>query len=199
MNVLKRILAVVLALISLSLGVHFVAGEIYGVYLANPDLVWDYLNWLTAFGVVVTLVYHYRRKRALDRQQHEDSVSFDYLSTNLMLFGAMVLTFWFFANWFEELNVNNQPEGAVVGLIWISFNASFVILGGLTAWQLWRNDPGPEEGTDSAATHSGSLLTTPSGFAVEGQSVAQTSLSAPLSTPGDTNQVPGGNDKDTRT
>ena len=71
MGVLRRTVAVILALISLSLGFHFVAGEIYGAYLAQPHLVWDYLNWLTAFAVIVILVYHYRKKRALDRKQKD--------------------------------------------------------------------------------------------------------------------------------
>ena len=74
MGYLRKILAVILGLISLSLGVHFVAGEIYGAYLSEPHLVWDYLNWLTAFGVVATLAYHYRKKRALDRQQHDQNL-----------------------------------------------------------------------------------------------------------------------------
>lgn len=173
MGVLRRILAVVLALISLSLGVHFVAGEIYGLYMAEPDLVWDYLNWFIAFGVVVTLVYQYRRKRALDRQQHDDSVTFNYLSTNLMLFAAMFLTLWFFANWFEELSMDDEAARAVVGFIWIGFNASFVVLGGLTAWQLWRNGPGQDERTGAHLTRPGSR-------------------NVPGSLSGDANAIPGG-------
>ena len=199
MGILRRVLAVILALICLSLGFHFVAGEIYGTYLAEPHLVWDYLNWLTAFGVVVTLVYHYRRKRALDRQQHDDSVSFNYLSTNLMLFAAMFLTFWFFANWFEELNVNSQVDGTVVGFIWISFNVIFAVLGGLTAWRLWQSEPGQDEGTGAERTLPRALLVTPPGLAVEGQPSVRGSSSAPLSSPGEANEVPGGNGKDTGT
>ncbi len=197
MGVLKRVLAVILALISLTLGVHFVAGEIYGAYLAEPHLVWDYLNWLTAFGVVVTLVYHYRKKRALDRQQQDDSVSFNYLFTNLTLFAAMFLTFWFFANWFEELAMNSDTATTVVGFIWITFNASFVILGSLTAWQLWQNDSVQDEVTGSEMSRQGSLLVTPTGLAVEGQPVTQGPISAPQSSPGEDSEAPGGSGRDT--
>ena len=196
MGILRRLLAVVLALISLSLGVHFVAGEIYGAYLSEPHLVWDYLNWLTAFAVVVILVYHYRRKRTLDRQQHDDNVSFNYLSTNLTLFAAMFLTLWFFANWFEELSMNDQAVGAVVGFVWISFNASFVILGGMTAWQLWGNGPDRDEETGADVTQPGSLLVSPAGLAVEGRPVTQASPDMPGSVSGNVNEVPGGAGKD---
>ena len=199
MTALKRILAVILALISLSLGFHFVAGEIYGVYLAQPGLVWDYLNWLIAFGVIVTLVYHYRKKRALDRQQDDDSVSFSYFSSNLLLFAAMFLAFWFFANWFEVLSSNSDASRTVVGFIWITFNASFSVLGGLTAWQLWQDDPDRNEGAGTEITHPGSLLVSPSGLVVEGQSVAQPSFNAPLEASGDANASPGGNGRETGT
>lgn len=192
MGVLRRILAVILGLISLSLGVHFVAGEIYGLYMEEPNLVWDYLNWLIAFGVVVTLVYHYRRKRALDRQQHDDSVTFNYLSTNLMLFAAMFLNLWFFANWFEELTMDEEAARTVVGFIWIGFNASFVVLGGLTAWQLWHGGPGQDERTRAQLTRPESPLATPSGTAVEAQPVGQASGTVTASSPGDANAIPGG-------
>ena len=193
---LRRLLAIVLALTSLSLGVHFVAGEIYGAYLAEPHLVWDYLNWLTAFAVVVTLVYHFRRKRALDRRQNEDNVSFNYLSTNLALFAAMFLAFWFFANWFEELSMNDQTAGAVVGFVWISFNAGFVVLSGYTAWQLWRNQTDRKEETGADLTQTRSLLASPSGLSVEGQSVTQASLDMPRSGSGEASDVPGGAGRD---
>jgi len=192
MGVLRRILAVILALISLSLGVHFVAGEIYGLYMAEPGLVWDYLNWPIAFGVVVTLVYQYGRKRALDRQQHDDSVSFNYLSTNLMLFAAMFLSLWFFANWFEELSMDDEASSAVVGFIWIGFNASFVVLGGLTAWQLWGRGPGQDQRVAARPTGPGSLMATPSGIAAESQTVTHSATNVPVTSHGDADAIPGG-------
>ena len=137
MGALRKLLAVFLAVISLVLGIHFVAGEIYGAFLAQPHLVWDYLNWMTAIGILVALVHHFQRKRAFDRQHQEDDVSVGYLSANLWLFAAMFLALWFFANWVEELSSSESTSGTVAGFIWIAFNASFVVLGSVTAWQLW--------------------------------------------------------------
>ena len=139
-------MAVVLALISLALGFHSVVGELYGEYLPEPRLVWDYLNWLIGVGVVVALVFHFRRKRALDRQPHGDDVSVEYLSTNLMLFAAIFLTLWFFANWFEVMNINDNTPLDVVGFVWIAFNASFVLLAAVTAWLMWQT---PSEAVES--------------------------------------------------
>ena len=139
MSALRKLLAVLLGLISLALAIHFVAGELYGSYLPQPHLVWDYLNLLIAVGVVVTLIFHFQRKRAFDRQNQNDSVSIGYLSTNLLLFVSIILALWFFANWFEELNINETTPEVVVSLIWIAFNASFIVLGSVTAWQLWQD------------------------------------------------------------
>ncbi|MDE2780930.1 MAG: hypothetical protein OXI91_14820 [Chloroflexota bacterium] len=140
MGILKRVLAVTLAAITLALGIHFVGGELYGGLMPEPHLVWDYLNWLTALGILVTLVFHFQRKREFDRRQQDDNVSFAYLSKNFLLFAAMFLTIWFFANWFEELYGSPDTPGAVVGFVWIGFNASFAVLGGITAWQLWNSE-----------------------------------------------------------
>ena len=150
MGVLRRVLSAGLAVISLALGIHFVGGELYGELLAEPHLVWDYLNWLTALGIMVTLVYHFQRKREFDRRQPDDTVSFAYLSRNFLLFAAMFLTLWFFANWFEELYGSGTRHGAVVSFVWIAFNASFVVLGSVTAWQLWNGggwDGSPADGS----------------------------------------------------
>jgi len=90
-----------------------------------------------------------------------------------LLFAAMFLTLWFFANWFEELSMDDEAARAVVGFIWIGFNASFVVLGGLTAWQLWRNGPGQDERTGAHLTRPGSR-------------------NVPGSLSGDANAIPGG-------
>ena len=169
MGALRRILAAILALISLALAVHFVAGELYGIYLSGSHLVWDYLNMLIGLGVVVTLAHHFRRKRAFDRRYQGDNVTVGYLSTNLLLFVSIFLTLWFFANWFEELNINENTSQTVVGFIWIAFNACFVLLGTLTAWQLW-NEPYEDAATlDSVGPHPDSGLNAQSDLAFAGQ------------------------------
>ena len=138
MRTLRKLLAIILGLISLALGFHFVVGELYGSYLPAPHLVWDYLNWPVGMGVVITLVFHFRRKRSLDRRPQTDAVSIEYISTNLMLFASIFLTLWFFANWFEEFNISDSTSPELLGFIWITFNGSFVLLGGATAWLLWN-------------------------------------------------------------
>lgn len=152
MGVIKRLLAAVLGLTSLALAVHSVAGEIYGVYLENSHVVWDYLNWFLGLGILIALVYHFRRKRAFDRRQSDDGMSFNYLWTNLLLFSSMFLALWFFANWFEELSYSADSGRMAMGFVWLGFNASFVVLGGITAGQLWQDGGDSAESVPVAQT-----------------------------------------------
>ena len=140
MGALKKLLAGVLALTSLGIAIHFVAGELYGAYLSQPHLVWDYLNWLTAFAVAISVVYHYLRRRNLGRAQDNQDVSLGYVTASFLLFASVFLALWFFSNWSAELNEKDDTPGAVIGFVWISFNACFVVLAGVTAWQLWSDE-----------------------------------------------------------
>ena len=140
MSALKRMMAAVLAIISVAVAVHFIAGEIYGVYWSDSNAVWDYLNWFIAMAMLVALGFHFRRKRAFDRLNREENVTLGYLSTNFLFLATILLTLWFFANWFEELNASQGASSTVVSFVWISFNASFVVLVAVTAWLLWNTE-----------------------------------------------------------
>lgn len=138
MSALKRMVAALLAIISVAVAVHFIVGEIYSVYWSDSHVVWDYLNWLMALAILVSLVFHFRRKLACDRRNRDENVTLGYLATNLLLFATMFLALWFFANWFEELNADRNTSSTVVGFVWIGFNASFIVLAAVTAWLLWN-------------------------------------------------------------
>lgn len=138
MSALRRVAAAVLAIISAAVAVHFIAGEIYGVYWSDSNVVWDYLNWFIALAILVSLVVHFRRKRAYDRRNPEENVTLAYLSTNILLFATMFLALWFFANWFEQLNADENTSATLMSFIWTGFNASFIVLAAITAWLLWN-------------------------------------------------------------
>ena len=150
MRALRRLLAVVIGLTAAALAIHSIAGEIYGLYLAQSNQVWGYLNWFLGLGMVIALVYHFGRKRALDRSHQDDNVTMAYLTTNFLLFASVFLTLWFFANWFTVLGPNESLPGTLVGFVWISFNALFVPLGLVTAWMLWRHPLGEVAAPDAS-------------------------------------------------
>ena len=169
MGTLRKIVAVLLALNVLALFIHFIGGEIYGIFLVEPGIIWDYINGFTAVGVAVVLFYRIQLKRARDRQHADDDVEFSYLATNFMLFAAMVLALWFYANWFEELNLQPDSSAEVVNFIWLLFNAGYVALGGVTAWQLWVQQPRAADPDSGAGLAAGGPQSMQPNLAGEGQ------------------------------
>lgn len=138
MDSLKRAVGVILALIALAVAVHYAVGELYGGLLPQPGLVWDILNWFMAGGVLVALACQYRAKRALARGPGGRGINGEYLTTNLLLFAAIVLTLWFFRNWFDNLIVGAGTQEDTILFIWQIVNPLFVLVTGATAAQLWR-------------------------------------------------------------
>ncbi len=173
MDNLKKALGGILALIALAVVAHYAVGELYGGLLPQPGLVWDILNWFMAGGVLVALACQYRARRALARGPGSRGVNGEYLTTNLLLFAAIVLTLWFFRNWFDNLIVGAGTQEDTILFIWQIVNPLFVLVTGATAAQLWRrpgkapgnshgNAPDDDSGANSA-TDGGSASATVSG------------------------------------
>ena len=144
MDKMKKGLGALLALIALAVAINSLAGEFYGSLLPHPGFVWDILNWFMAGAILVALAYQYLSKRALDKPGTARSVNFQYLYTNLLLFVAIVLTLWFFHNWFNSFSSDPEAPSLRAGVVWIMVNAIFIAVTGITAGQLWRRPaPGP--------------------------------------------------------
>ena len=94
-------------------------------------------------------------------------MTLEYLWTNLLLFTSLVLALWFFANWFEELNLNESTSRTVMGFIWLVFNGAFVALGAVTAWQLWQGDVGADSASAASLERGEANPMPPAGAATE--------------------------------
>ena len=136
MDNLKKVVGVILAAIALAVAFHALVGEFYGSLLPRPGMVWDILNYFMAGGVLVAVVHHFRAKRALDRRETDGGVNSEYLMTNLLFFAAVILSIWFFRNWFDNMVVDGR-QGDTVRFIWQIVNPLFVVVMGTTACQLW--------------------------------------------------------------
>ena len=136
MDNLKKVVGVILAAIALAVAFHALVGEFYGSLLPRPGMVWDILNYFMAGGVLVALVHHFRAKRALDQGETDGGVNIEYLMTNLLFFAAVILSIWFFRNWFDNMVVDGR-QGDTVRFIWQVVNPLFVVVMGTTACQLW--------------------------------------------------------------
>ena len=140
MPALKRVLAIYLIAIAFATGINWIATPLYHDGSSNY-WVWEILNWFMAVGVIIVLVVNSIRKRRLCRREEGSSaITRDYLEVNLAFAASIVLTLWYFWNWFAALNPGSEPD--VVGLIhlewWAFINPMGVLLYAYTGAYLWR-------------------------------------------------------------
>ena len=144
MSVLNRILAIYLIAVAIAAGVNWIATPLYHDGSSNY-WTWEILNWFMAVAVIIVLVVNSVRKRLLCRREEGSAgISRDYLEVNLAFAASIVLTLWYFWNWFASLNPGSEPD--VVGLIhlewWAFINPLGVLIYAYTGAHLWRSASG---------------------------------------------------------
>ena len=141
MSAVNRILSIYLIAVAVSTGVNWIATPLYHDGSSNY-WIWEVLNWFIAVAVILVLVVNAIRKRRLCRREEgSKAISRDYIEVNLAFAASVLLTLWYFWNWFAALNPGSEPE--VVGLIhlewWAFINPLGVLLYAYTGAHLWRS------------------------------------------------------------
>ena len=134
---LRKALAVILWISSLSVGFHYVFSSFYPEGI-DSGLIWEYLDWVMAISVSIALVVHYLRKLELDREGFDDSITREYVEINLALYASLLLALLFFWNWADDLVSGIELQGDNRLLIWSVLNPVFVMISGITGAHLWR-------------------------------------------------------------
>jgi hypothetical protein len=120
-------LAVVLGLVAVAVGLQFVLTALYSAAAE----VWEVLDWFMAASVLLALAGYGRRWLGLSQADKSDLR--EYVGVNAGFYASVVLTMWFFPNWFNVLAGEEEmtmPWGFVDGL--------FVVVVGSVAANLWR-------------------------------------------------------------
>ena len=136
MNPLQKLLAVLVGAFALAMTVQFVFSPFYQDAV-DIGQVWDYVNYLMAAGVLAGLMVHYLRKRVLARPA--ESFTREYLDVKIAFFLSVVLTLWFFWNWFDDLTVGVDAQDMTHLLMWTFVNPLFVVVSAHTGFCLWRD------------------------------------------------------------
>ena len=92
---------------------------------------WEVLDWFMAASVLLALAGYGRRWLGLSQADKSDLR--EYVGVNAGFYASVVLTMWFFPNWFNVLAGEEEmtmPWGFVDGL--------FVVVVGSVAANLWR-------------------------------------------------------------
>ena len=139
MDILRMLVALVLVFCSIAVAMQFVLGPIYGGIGQAELAVWYYLDMLMAVSIAITVAVQLQRKRAADRIRG-DTLNRERLEANVMFYLSLLVTLWFFRNWFDFLSSNPIGDQSTATLvIWYILDPLLVILVGLTGIRLWRN------------------------------------------------------------
>ena len=139
MSAVKRIAAIYLILVAVVAGVHWIVSPLYD-NSSGEYPVWVILNWFMASTIIVALDRNIRGKLALWGTDPDVPLTGRRVQVNLLFYATIVLTLWYFWNWFYGFFPQNEPE--VVGLIhlemWTLINPLFVLTIGVTGFSLWE-------------------------------------------------------------
>ena len=139
MYALKRIAAIYLILVAAVAGVHWIIVPLYDNSSGDYP-VWVFLNWFMASAILVALDRNIRGKLALGGSDPDAPLTGKRVQVNLLFYATIVLTLWYFWNWFYGFFPQNEPP--VVGLVhlemWTLINPLFVLTIGVTGFSLWE-------------------------------------------------------------
>ncbi len=95
--------------------------------------VWAILNWFMGLSVIIVLAVSSKNKKLLSVTQADIK---KYLEINLSFYGSLMLTIWYFANWF------NDWHGSTDLLMWWFITPLFVVITGACGCRMWRGSDG---------------------------------------------------------
>ena len=133
MNTLKRVCGLFLVLMAVAVAVHTVAEPLYHTSSEGQPYspLWDVLNPLMAVAIVLSLIFGYARKKAVDSEESSTGVTREFVAANMQFYGFLCVGILFFWNWF----ILHSPDFTAVGadtatLVWILFDATLPLLTG---------------------------------------------------------------------
>ena len=129
MEILRKPIAVVLAVIGIAVAIRHVRGSYYIDALRDLDLQMV-LDPFMAVAVVLALIVQFVGKRNFDAKTNVDTITRTYFETNLVFYATVLLTLQVFGDW-----IGNVP-----GPWWQDH--LFVVIMGVTGLRLWRNSSG---------------------------------------------------------
>ena len=121
-----------LFLVAAVVGVNFPATVFYDDGSTGYP-VWAILNWFMGLSVIIVLTVSSKNKKLLSVTQADIK---KYLEINLSFYGSLMLTIWYFANWF------NDWYGSTDLLMWWFITPLFVVITGACGYRMWRGSDG---------------------------------------------------------
>ena len=143
-----------LFLVAVVVGVNFPATVFYDDGSTGYP-VWTILNWFMGLSVIIVLTVSSKNKKLLSVTQADIK---KYLEINLSFYGSLMLTIWYFANWF------NDWYGSTDLLMWWFITPLFVVITGACGYRMWRGSDGISAAPGTAQSAKDSRKIRPKGL-----------------------------------
>ena len=140
MDMLKKIIGILLIVVATVVAIHTVVEPLYHASSdAQPYApLWDILDPIMAFAIVLTIIFGYIRKRDACNEVGT-GVTREFLSANVVFYGIIFIGIMFFWNWFNLLRPAFNAVGAdAVSLAWIIIDAALPLLLGAMGMRLFK-------------------------------------------------------------
>ncbi len=133
---LKRLVSVYLLGVGAMVAVHFIVTRFYDPAWEDASLAaWSVMDPLQVIGVLIAVVAAFMRKRRLDGNTSDQSVSREYLEANVLFYFSAAFLLGLLWNW---IGVHWSDPVHSSELLWIFIDITLPLLLGVTALQLLR-------------------------------------------------------------
>lgn len=138
MDGIKRIIGVLLVLVSLVIAVQFIAWRLY-----DSGDVWTVVNYISLVAIALAFYFNWERKRKHDASG-ETGITREYLESNVMYFATVVLAALFLFNWLNLLVNGEKDVGEEVmhDVVWVVVDIMLIVVLGATGGYLLRGSEG---------------------------------------------------------
>ena len=134
MDGIKRIIGALLILFSIVIAVQFIAWRLY-----DSGPVWEVVNYISLVSIAVAFYFNLDRKRK-NETSGDGSVNREYIESNVLYFGTMVLAALFLFNWLNLLvnGAKDIGEEVMHDVVWVVVDIMLIVLMGATGGHLLK-------------------------------------------------------------
>ncbi|MXY45557.1 MAG: hypothetical protein F4Y44_00960 [Chloroflexi bacterium] len=135
MNALIRVVGVLLLLTAAFVAIYFVVDQLDIL----PSL-WNALNYPMALAILLGIAFTQIRKRKLESDGLDRILTRQYIETNILAYGFIIIALLFFWNWFHELTESDAEGSTLRSLTWVAVDVAFPLLAASLGSRLLRGD-----------------------------------------------------------
>ena len=139
MSGLKKLVGAYLVVVGVVVAVFFIVNSLLADSIDVVNI-WYFLDVLMLIGLVLALIFNYMRKREIETQSQNGSVTRPYLESTVLFYLTAAVTILFLHNWFSLLanGADSLDGNHQAWVIWAFVDTLLPIAFGLSGCRLWR-------------------------------------------------------------